>query len=233
MALTASRTTVGFERIGNRYNPAQNPHKYELTPNTAFNKGDMVVLTNGKVAKAAANAVNVLGVMAETIAQADNPATGITYGYVYDDPFDIFRCSFVDHLDSTATGGTATTLIDTALTTSTDDVWNGALLYIYDGPGKGDIRTVSDYTGASDTLTVTKPFSATPTTATKYILLGAATAAGDVINVGSVGVDLKNEKTIDANATIASEAGPLVVLDIDPAELMMTVMIRKHRFNSI
>lgn len=233
MALTASRTTQGFEWIYNKAGVSANPNLYELTPNTAFSKGDAVVLTAGKVAKAAANATNILGVMAETIAAADNPAAGLTYGLVYDNPFDVFRCSFADHRDAAATGGTSTTLIDTVLSTSTDDDWNGALLYIYEGPGAGDIRTVSDYTGATDVLTVAKAFTATPTTASKYILLGAGGAAtADVINVGKVGIDLKDENTIDANATVASEAGPMVVLDINPKELTMDVMFRKHLYNA-
>ena len=233
MAHTANRTTKGFELIGNLLNVTDNGRNYELTPNTAFVKGDMVVLTKGKVAKAAANAVNVLGVMAESVAAADNPAAGLTYGKVYDNPFNIYRCTFGDQVDSTATGGTTTTLVDTALSASTDDYWNGALLYVYDGTNKGCLRTISDYTGTSDTLTVTYPFPAAPDTTTKYIILGGAAADSDTINVGSVGVDLKDENTIDANATIASEAGPLAVLGINPAELMMDVIIRKHRYNGI
>lgn len=232
MTLSANRTTNGFELIGNLMKIADNPVDCELTPGVAFLKGDMVVRTAGKIAKAAANAVNVVGVMAESITAAENPAAATTYGKVYENPFNIYRCSFADHRDAAATGGTTTTLVDTALSTSDNDVWNGALLYIYEGPGAGCIRTVKDYVGATDTLHVEEPFTAAPTAASKYILLGAG-AAGDVINVGSVGVDLKDENTIDANATIGSEAGPLVVLAIDPANLTMDVMIRKHLFNGI
>jgi hypothetical protein len=232
MAYTAKRTTQGFEYIGNLLHQEDAGMDFELTPNTAFTKGDMVVLTNGKVAAAAANATNVLGVMAETFTTTTNPSGKTTKGKVLINPFNIYRCSFADHLDSTATGGTTTTLIDTALSTSTNDVWNGALLYIYEGKAAGSIRTVKDYVGSSDTLTVEEPFPEAPDTTSKYILLGAATAAGDVINVGSVGVDLKDENTIDANATVASEAGPLAVLRIDPVNLWMDVIIRKHLFNS-
>ena len=229
MALTA-RTTNGFEYVNNKLNGiVDNAVSYELTPNTAFSAGDMVVLTAGKVAKAAANATNVLGVIQQTFTTATNPAGAITYGKVYDNPYAVFRCSFADHRDASATGGTTTTLVDTALSTSTDDYWNGALLYIYEGPAAGSIRTVKDYTGSSDTLTVEEPFPTAPTTASKYILLGAG-GSGDVINKGSIGVDLKDENTIDANATIASEAGPLVVLAVDPAKLTMDVMIRKHLY---
>jgi hypothetical protein len=233
MPLTASRTTDGFELVGNLLGLSDNPVEWELTPGVAFSKGDMVVLSAGKVAKAAAGATNVLGVMAESIAAADNPAGKTTKGKVYTNPFNIYRCSFADHRDATATGGTTTTLVDTALSTSTDDVWNGALLYIYEGKAAGSMRTVKDYTGSSDTLTVEEAFPEAPDATSKYILLGNAGAAGNVINRGSVGVDLKDENTIDADATIASEAGPLAVLNIYPKDLMMDVMIRKHLFNTV
>ena len=235
MAYTASRTTNGFELIGNLLNVTDNGREYELTPNTAFKKGDMVVLTTGKIALAAANATNVVGVMAESIAQADNPADGITFGKVYDNPFNIYRCSFADHKDATATGGTTTTLIDTDLATSDNDVWNGALLYIYEGTNAGCIRTVTDYVGGTDTL----HFQAMPAacdTTSKYILLGNASKAGDVINVGTVGVNLKDENTINANAAVidanSAEKGPLAALAINPANLTMDVLIRKHLFNT-
>ena len=232
MAYTAKRTTQGFEYIGNLLHQEDAGMDFELTPNTAFTKGDMVVLTAGKVAGAAANATNVLGVIAESITTVQNPAAKTTKGKVLINPFNIYRCSFSDHRDATATGGTTTTLIDTALSTSNDDYWNGALLYIYEGKAAGSIRTVKDYAGATDTLTVQEPFPEAPDTTSKYILLGAATAAGDVINVGSVGVNLKDENTIDADATVANEAGPLAVLRIDPVNLWMDVIIRKHLFNS-
>lgn len=232
MAYTAKRTTQGFEYIGNLLHQEDAGMDFELTPNTAFTKGDMVVLTNGKVAAAAANATNVLGVIAETFSTTTNPSAKTTKGKVLINPFNIYRCSFSDHRDATATGGTTTTLIDTGLSTSNDDYWNGALLYIYEGKAAGSIRTVADYKGSTDTLTVEEPFPEAPDTTSKYILLGLASAAGDVINVGSIGVDLKDANTIDANATIASEKGPLAVLRVDPVNLTMDVIIRKHLFNS-
>lgn len=236
MALVAERVTEGFEPIYNKMvGSAPPPVEYELTPNTAFSKGDLVVLTNGLVARAAAGATNVLGVMAEAFTTATNPSAKKTKGSVYDNPYNVYRCTFANHRDATATGGTTTTLVDTALTTSTDSVWNGALLYIYEGKAAGSLRTVKTYTGVSDTLTVEEPFPEAPDTTSKYILLGNGGAASDAINVGKVGVNIVDENTIDAGATTASEAGPLVVvgLNIDLIKnLMMDVMIRKHIFNT-
>ncbi|MFA5433490.1 MAG: hypothetical protein WC319_11565 [Candidatus Paceibacterota bacterium] len=235
MAYTAKRTTQGFEYIGNLLHQEDAGMDFELTPNTAFTKGDMVVLTNGKVAAAAANAANVLGVMAETFSTTTNPSAKTTKGKVLINPFNIYRCSFADHKDGTATGGTTTTLIDTALGTSDDDRWNGALLFIYEGKAAGSIRTVTDYDGSDETLTVEEPFPEAPDATSKYILLGLAGEANDVINVGKSGVNLKDANTIDANAAVLSSAveqGPLVVLRVDPVNLTMDVIIKKHLFNS-
>jgi hypothetical protein len=238
MAMTvAIRSTNGFEPVFNTMTgsvPA--PVEYELTPNTAFSAGDMVILTNNKVAKAAAGATNVLGVMAETFTTTTNPSAATTKGRVYDNPFNVYRCTFSDQTDSTATGGSATTLVDTTLSTLADDVWNGALLYVYGGTSSGSLRTVADYTGATDTLTVSEAFPTAIDTTSKYIILGGGIAAGENINIGTIGVDLKDENTLDANATTASEAGPLVVMPT-PVEdiknhLALRVMIRKHRFNA-
>lgn len=233
MTLAASRISVGFEPIYNKtLNAIPNPVAYELTPATAFAQGDMVTITEGKLAKAAAGTVaNVVGVMAESISAANNPAGTITYGKVYDHPDNVYRCSFADHRDAAATGGDIDTLIDTALSTSSNDVWNGALLYVYEGPSAGSIRTVSDYVGASDSLDVDQDFPEAITTASKYILLGAGAEANDVINVGLGGIVLKDENTIDANAGRLSSAvkvGPLVCVGASKvADLMLDVMIRR------
>jgi hypothetical protein len=232
MAHVASRTSIGFEPIYNKtVTTIPNPVAYELTPSTTFTKGDMVVLTNGKVALAtAASVTDILGVMAESVV---SDATSIMYGKVYDHPDNVYRCTFVDHLDSTATGGDATSLIDTGLSTSSNDVWNGALLYVYAGTNAGCMRTVSDYVGGDDKLVVTAPFPDPCDTTTKYILLGAGAGAGDVINVGSTGIVLKDEDSIDANASILSsgaEVGPLVCVGVSKvADLMLDVMIMRSK----
>lgn len=233
MAHTASRTSIGFEPIYNKTVTAiPNPVAYELTPNTAFAKGDMVVLTGNKVAKAAAGSVKgILGVMAESIAQADNPSTGITYGKVYDHPDNVYRCTFKGQLDSTADSGTTTTLVDSALNTATDDIWNGALVYFYEGTNAGCIRTVSDFAHATDTLTFTSPLPAAPDTNSKYIILGDASEANDSINVGSSGIVLSDENEIDVSASRLNSTalvGPLVCVGASKvADLMLDVMIRR------
>lgn len=239
MALTATRTTDGFEPFYHFLGRPIIARKYLLTPNTAFSKGDMVVLTANKVAKAAAGATKVLGVMAAAYTTTTNPTADEVYGLVWDDPWIVYKCTFADHRDAAATGGSTTTIVDTALSTSADDVWNGALAYIYSGTNSGDLRTITDYTGSTDTLTVSEVYPAAVDTTSNYILLGAGLASGENLNVGTIGVDLKDENTVDANATTASDAGPLVIPSIDREalrdmvkDLILPVMIRKHLYNS-
>jgi len=230
MAYSASRTTQGFELVGNLAGVVDQGKLYEMTPSLALVKGDMVVLTNRKVAKAAANASNVLGVCAESVTAH---ATDVTYILVYDNPFNIYRCSFADHADNVVDSGTTTTIVDAELTQDTDDDWIGALVYFYEGTNAGAIRTVSDFDQASDTITFVDPLPAAPDTTSKYIILGEGDEAGaSTINVGTVGVDLKDENTIDANAPVDAVDGPLAVRAIYPADLMMDVIIIKHLYNS-
>uniref|UniRef100_A0A6M3IHD9 Putative tail protein n=1 Tax=viral metagenome TaxID=1070528 RepID=A0A6M3IHD9_9ZZZZ len=226
MAYTATRTTTGFELLYNLMNQPDLGVPRELTPSLAVVKGDMLVLTLNKVAKAAAGAVNVLGVAAES---KTAHATTKTTVLVHENPANVYRCTFSDHLDSTATGaGSTTTLVDTALA-DTANAYVGGTLYIYDGAGKGEVRTISAYNGTT-TLTFIEPLYEATGATSKYILIGAA-VANEGIADGTIGVDLKDENTIDADATILSEAGPLAVKKVYPVDLMMDVMIRKHRFD--
>lgn len=56
--------------------------------------------------------------------------------------------------DSTATGGSATTLVDSGLAaTYADDYYNDCILEVTDGTGEGEHALVTDYTGTSGTFT--------------------------------------------------------------------------------
>jgi hypothetical protein len=80
----------------------------------------------------------------------------------------------------TATGGSTTTLIDTAKLTQADDFWNGQFLYL---PTADENRIISDFTASSDTLTVVEPFTATASGAA-YEIWSSFTAheVNDAIN---------------------------------------------------
>ncbi len=226
MAHTA-RATKGFELIDNLVFQPSPPREFEMTPSLAGVEGDALVMTLNKVALAAAGAKNILGVAAETVTAHATKRTNIR---VHITPYNIYRCTFADHRDSTATGaGTTTTLVDSALTDSAN-IYVGGTIYFYEGPGLGETRIISAYNG-TDTLTWIDAIAAATSTSTKYVLVGAA-VANEGIGVGSFGVNLKDENTIDADATIASEAGPLAVIGIDLANLTMDVLIRKPLFGT-
>jgi hypothetical protein len=76
-----------------------------------------------------------------------------------------------------------------------DDRPNGALVYVYEGPGKGEINIVDDYdhTGGAVELLLQlhRPFNTTLTTSSKFIVLGSTAGAN---GVGSLGrMDLQDD----------------------------------------
>jgi len=72
---------------------------------------------------------------------------------------------------STATGGTATTLADSTITTFADDYYNDTILEIIAGTGAGETALVTDYTKSTGTYTFTAlSGGSTPDTTSKYIV---------------------------------------------------------------
>ena len=63
-----------------------------------------------------------------------------------------------DVTTGTATGGSTTTLVDTART-EVDDYWNNGCIWITSGTYSGNSRSVSDITASSDTVTWTTAFA--------------------------------------------------------------------------
>lgn len=82
------------------------------------------------------------------------------------------RSRIADELDdlvveSTATGGTSTTIVDTVNLTFEDNQLVDAFVYIYEGAGIGDERLITANSASSTNLTAAA-FSGTPDTTTKY-----------------------------------------------------------------
>jgi hypothetical protein len=74
----------------------------------------------------------------------------------------------------TATGGSATTLVDSGRW-EVDDYFNGWIITVRDGTGRDETATVTDYTGSSGTFTFTAlSGSSTPDTTTVYTVEPAA-----------------------------------------------------------
>ncbi len=73
-----------------------------------------------------------------------------------------------------ATGGSASTVVDTARTEAID-FWNGRYLEFQTGDNRGEVRKVSDFTATSDTLTLdvtTDALPATPASGDEYVIRG-------------------------------------------------------------
>jgi hypothetical protein len=72
--------------------------------------------------------------------------------------------------------GTLTTIILANTESAVDDFYNGWIIEITAGTSSGDIRTISDYTGASRTATVSADWTIAPDATSQYALhSGAAT----------------------------------------------------------
>ena len=70
-----------------------------------------------------------------------------------------------------ATGGGTTTLIDTVHRTEADDYWNGATLVMLSGNAVGQGRTISDFVASTDTITVSRAFTAAIAAGDHYTIL--------------------------------------------------------------
>lgn len=235
MPRVAPRTTVGFEFLYNKAGFHANPVLYELLPNTAFTAGMLAVMDvgagaqSGKIRPAVAADVVAtgafVGVMAETITAANNPAAGLTFGRVYDHPLNVYRATFVPGVNGVNVGGaagTTTTLVVPAV--NANDNLRGAMIYFYGGAGAPAIRTISGAVAVTNTLSWIAPLDVATDATTRYVLLAASVDVVGV-NVGSVGLAVNNDSR-RVNVTAPAATAPLNCLAIDPANLWMEVMIR-------
>lgn len=78
-------------------------------------------------------------------------------------------------VDTTVTGTPTSTTIQLTAGSAIDDFYNDQLLYILSGTGVGQVRVVSDYVGATKTVTVDEAFITTPAAADRVAILVAHT----------------------------------------------------------
>jgi hypothetical protein len=208
MALTAT-ATQGFE-------PYRRVAEDEVLwvpgdPGDTFTRGDVVVFSIGEgvadprvadeevmgrvnktvVCSATANAMPVFG--------TDNPTA--QWGAIGLTPNDalveirpcvtpgtqVYLATFASHHDTALDAYTAGTPSIT-LTTSPggNDDPNGALVYVYDGPGKGQWNVIADYDHGSKVATLHRPFATAPTSASSVIILEGE-GGGAALGVGFFG----------------------------------------------
>ena len=135
-----------------------------------------------------------------------NPGFGL-YQISVDNSFAEIKSDFGSGLTSgtiaTATNSTVHVLEDKTSTSSTNDYYNGMIIFIYAGLRKGESRVITDYVGSSRTIT-TEAFSGTLSTSSKYIIYPwkldgtnwSGTTPSDDEDVITNGVDLSMEHSI-------------------------------------
>ena len=86
------------------------------------------------------------------------------------------RATFAGHVDGTVATYTAATRIVTGVDCAADHYPIGALVYVYEGPGAGEVNVVEAYTHSGTSLTLHRAFNATLTTASKMIIVTGESA---------------------------------------------------------
>lgn len=182
--------------------------EYDIATGTAIKAGTFVKLTENLVVQAAADGeVALLGVAAEThsgAAEALNTRSNGLKIKVLDNPLNVYR-SLAPII--TATSGSTTTIVATAMAALTDDSLNGGYAKLtYKGASStntdpvGTVYRITDWVGSTKTATI-------PTA-------GGAVTAGDKFAIfppfGFALADLAT--TFDALILTATSASPIRVV---------------------
>jgi len=213
MALTGV-TTQGFELVG--MTTGEEVFYLPGDPGDTFTRGQQVVMSNG-VIDDAGDSVEPHAIVMETVVC---PAATVAaprakdLDKIHNNSDDnclvqvkplvaagwpIFRVTFANHFDDTLAAYTVGTPSVT-LTTSpgANDDTNASLIYVYDGPGAGEILIGADYVHTSKVLTLHRIANATLTAASKIIALEGE--GGGVGGIGFLGL-------MDADTNAAVDAG--------------------------
>jgi hypothetical protein len=214
MAFSAERTLLGHEPVGRTTdrellwlpgNPGITYTKNDrvvYTPTTAGSAG-LIILATDSVADAVGRVVKTVVCPAATQpfpvpgaqpGDLDGAAAKCLVLVEMDVPcgVPVRQAPIVSYADETVVTTTPATPEITCTTGfGADDRPNGALCYIYEGPGKGEINFVDDYTHVGLHLQFHRKWNATLTTATKMIVLSATGSANAVGCLGRM--DLQDQ----------------------------------------
>ena len=225
------KDTKGFEF---RYNLAgfpANARVYEGATGTTYTRGTLATMgANGLIASAAttlddAKATPIVGVIAETKETTDDDKM-IS---IFDNPLNVYEVSVAGHTDKTVTRSTSdNTIAVDNMGSSTASGLAGTLIHIYDGPGKGQTRTILSNTTSNstgDTITISGKWDQRPTSASKAVVLTAYSTSASVkgINIGAR-AELNTTKKLHVVPT-AYTNGYLNVLKVHPEKLTAEVVI--------
>jgi hypothetical protein len=199
MALTAT-ATQGFESL--RSLDSEETILLPGTPGVTFNRGDVVKMTNGLVAKAGDSEASAIGVVTKTVTVPSATSAGFPVpkdynagdGSTEDDTLvmctlfvsagcPIFKSTFNGQYDDTVAAYNAATpslTLTTGLGADSDAI--GGLIYVYEGTGAGQVNVVAAYDedggeAGAKVLTLARKFKTDLSTDSKIIILRGATGA--------------------------------------------------------
>lgn len=208
MALTAT-ATQGYEHVGNT--TGEEIFWLPGDPGVTFTRGDAVMMTNGVLA-AYTEGGAMVGTVVETrvspaqatpfpvwnefdpVGKNSNDLTLIPVKMATPAGVPVYEVTFANHFDDTV--ASRTNAYTTVLTTSpgANDDTNAALIYVYEGPGAGEVNIGEDFVHSGIVLTTHRAFKATLTSSSKMIILeGEGGSVGGIGMLGRVaGGDLNN-----------------------------------------
>jgi hypothetical protein len=165
--------------------------------------------------------------------------------YAVDGSIDIIRVTnagsgYENAYDGDVAAATITTITLDSSASSTNDIYNGATIWITGSVGGGQSRVISDYVGSTKVATLSTPWLRIPTTTDSFEILPTITIVGNGsgatakptivedaisnINIVSVGSDYTHATvTVESNlggtgATAVAEIGPFGGHGSDPVK---------------
>lgn len=231
MALTAT-ASQGFEYL--RCTCEREVLYVPADPGITATRGDMVSLSNGVMILGTDSLATCVGRVNETVvspaatvampvpnqynatypATADAGLVGVEATIACGVP--VYLATFAGHYDDTVTSWTAgTRKIVMGTGCGADDRPNGALVYVYEGTGAGQVNIVEDYIHAQLELVMHRIF-ATPLDSTSKIIVVSGEGAGSS-GISFFGrIDLADQNNLDA-ADGADDGDYVVWLDFRDA----------------
>ncbi len=236
MALTAT-ATKGFEEL--RRFLAEQVILVPGDPGVTYEQGDLVTLTNGVLAKISASAKALARVARKTVCPAATTAMPLPQEFNYlnidadskysalvpirplvADGVRVFKATFASHQDDTVVSySSASRYIEATTGFGADDRPNGALVYVYEGTGAGQVNIVEDYDHTGGTvekmLVLHRPFATDLDSTSKIIVVsGEAAASKGVSFLGRI--DAADENNLTA-ADGADDGDFAVLMDFREA----------------
>lgn len=187
-------------------------------PGVTFTKGDRVCMSNGVAILATDSLADSIGIVEKTIVC---PAATQAFPVPPNPPSDldgaeaktlipvmmdlpagkkVFVGNMKNYVDETVvTYASATRKVGVTTGFGANDRPNGALAYVYEGPGKGELNIVEDYVHTGGTVELEllfhRAFTTTLTSSSKMVVLGSTAAANGVGLLGRM--DVYDEDEMD------------------------------------